>query len=79
MGSSSHGLALSVAAKIKAAGHSVYFVGGCVRDRLLQLPVEDYDLATDAPPEQLKSILQNGIEVGAHFGVVTGPRKRRGS
>jgi putative nucleotidyltransferase with HDIG domain len=67
--SSSRDLALSVAAKIKAAGCCVYFVGGCVRDELLQLPIEDYDLATDAPPEQLKSILQNGIEVGAHFGV----------
>lgn len=62
--------ALRLATALREAGHLVYLVGGCVRDKLLNLPVKDYDLATDAPPARLQDLFPHAIEVGAHFGVV---------
>lgn len=62
--------ALRLAAALREATHLVYFVGGCVRDKLLNLPVKDYDLATDAPPARLQDLFPHALEVGAHFGVV---------
>jgi poly(A) polymerase len=45
-------------------------VGGCVRDLLLGRPPQDYDLATDATPEQVLEVFPGANRVGAHFGVV---------
>ena len=42
--------AAEVAAMLHAAGHEAVFVGGCVRDQLLDQPCHDCDLATDAGP-----------------------------
>ncbi len=44
--------------------------GGCVRDLQLGLEPRDYDIATDADPQQVTGIFQNARPVGAHFGVV---------
>lgn len=62
--------ALRVARKLRSQGHQVYFVGGCVRDRLLGLPIQDYDLSTDATPAQLRALFPDSQAVGAHFGVL---------
>lgn len=48
--------ALEVIRTIQNAGHDAYVVGGAVRDLLLGREPKDYDVATDATPEQLKSI-----------------------
>jgi len=45
-------------------------VGGCVRDLLLGRSPEDYDLATDAQPDQLVKLFPKAQLVGAQFGVV---------
>lgn len=45
-------------------------MGGCVRDRLLGKSPKDYDVATDARPEQILSYYPESDRVGAHFGVV---------
>lgn len=63
-------LALRLAAALRDACELVFLVGGCVRDRLLHLPVKDYDLATSATPARLKELFPRALEVGAHFGVV---------
>lgn len=63
-------LALKTAHRLRDAGEAVFFAGGCVRDRLLGLPVQDYDLATSAPPARLLELFPHALEVGAHFGVV---------
>ncbi len=63
-------LAHNVAAVLRDAGHAVFLVGGCVRDRLLGRPVKDYDLATDATPDRLRKLFPGALEVGAHFGVI---------
>jgi poly(A) polymerase len=63
-------LALSTASRLREAGEAVFLAGGCVRDRLLGLPVHDYDLATSAPPARLLELFPHALEAGAHFGVV---------
>ncbi len=45
--------------KLKNAGFSAYAVGGCVRDSLLGLTPHDYDLCTNATPEQLQQVFQD--------------------
>jgi len=70
MSESAPALARNVAAILRDAGELVFLVGGCVRDRLLGLPVKDYDLATSAPPARLLELFPHALHVGAHFGVV---------
>ncbi|MBU0928737.1 MAG: CCA tRNA nucleotidyltransferase [Spirochaetes bacterium] len=53
------------------AGFSCYFVGGAVRDSLLGLPVSDWDAATDAKPEQVRSLFRSVIPTGIQHGTVT--------
>jgi poly(A) polymerase len=62
--------AVELALRLKAAGHEALFAGGCVRDRLLGHPPEDYDIATSAVPSDVLELFPGSNEVGAHFGVV---------
>lgn len=64
------GLARRVASALQAAGYQAYYVGGCVRDLLLNLQPKDYDVATDATPGRVLELFPNARRVGAHFGVV---------
>lgn len=59
-----------VVARLQAGGHIAYFAGGCVRDELLGLHPSDYDVATDARPEQVRRLFRRTSVVGAVFGVV---------
>lgn len=65
---------LLLACEFHIAGHELYVVGGAVRDAVLGLPSDDFDVATDAKPEQVLSFLsQKGWtlnETGKSFGVV---------
>jgi poly(A) polymerase len=61
---------------LQGAGHVAYFAGGCVRDQLLGLEPKDYDVATDATPEQVKALFRNTRLVGEAFGVVLVRLKR---
>jgi poly(A) polymerase len=63
-------LARSVIARLRAAGHRAYLVGGCVRDLLLDQHPKDFDVSTDARPDRLMDLFPNSGRVGAHFGVV---------
>lgn len=63
--------ALPVLQQIEAAGFEAYFVGGCVRDTLLEQPIHDVDLATSAYPEEIKQIFQHTIDTGIEHGTVT--------
>lgn len=47
--------------KIHDAGFEVYFVGGCVRDLIMKREVKDWDLTTNATPEQIQSIFPNSF------------------
>jgi poly(A) polymerase len=63
-------LARQIVARLRAAGQQALLAGGCVRDRLLGLTPQDWDVATDAPPVRLRELFPSALEVGAHFGVV---------
>ena len=63
-------VARRIVTRLKSAGHQAYFVGGCVRDLLLGGQPKDYDVATDARPEQIITLFPGAGLVGAHFGVV---------
>ncbi len=63
-------LARQTIAKLRAAGHQAYLVGGCVRDLLLGAKPKDFDIATDARPDRIMDLFPNSGQVGAHFGVV---------
>ncbi len=62
--------ALSVARRLREAGHQAYFAGGCVRDLLLGVAPKDYDVATSATPDEVIALFSKTFAVGAHFGVV---------
>ena len=50
--------AISVVQQLQNAGHQALWAGGCVRDELLGLTPKDYDIATDARPEQVKPLFR---------------------
>ena len=55
---------------IEEAGFNAYVVGGCVRDLLLGLHPKDFDVATDATPEQVKDLFRRARIVGRRFRIV---------
>ena len=65
-----HLAALAIAHRLRDAGHQAFFAGGCVRDLLLGLAPQDYDVATSATPDQIVALFPKTFTVGAHFGVV---------
>src|ERR1700676_5814560 len=62
---------------LRQRGFQAYWVGGCVRDLLLGRDPKDYDVATDATPEQVMGIFPETYAVGAQFGVVLVPNPPR--
>ncbi len=62
--------ATTLAKTLSEAGHTAYFAGGCVRDKLLGLSPKDYDIATSATPAEVLKLFPGSNQVGAHFGVI---------
>ncbi|MGH9398150.1 MAG: CCA tRNA nucleotidyltransferase [Terriglobia bacterium] len=60
---------------LREAAFQSYFVGGCVRDLVMGREPKDYDVATDARPEQVQALFPNSLMVGAQFGVVMALRE----
>jgi poly(A) polymerase len=65
--------AISIVRILRERGHKAYLVGGCVRDLLLDREPADYDVATDAIPDEVMRIFPDTYAVGAQFGVVLVP------
>ena len=63
-------LANSICQTLRSSGHDALLVGGCVRDILLERDPTDYDVATDATPEEVMVLFPDSIAVGAQFGVI---------
>ncbi len=55
---------------LKQAGFQAYIVGGAVRDLLVGLRPKDFDVATDATPEQVKSLFRRAFIIGRRFRIV---------
>ncbi len=70
--------AFEVVQKLQRANYQALWVGGCVRDQLLGLDPKDYDVATDATPDEIRQLFgkRRTLPIGAAFGVITvlGPR-----
>jgi len=62
--------AVRVARRLRDRGFEALFAGGCVRDRLLGLAPQEFDIATDATPEQVKAVFPRALGVGESFGVM---------
>src|ERR671938_75631 len=78
VGRAEHGLAreaispaaAKVCAVLREAGFSAYVVGGAVRDLLLGIVPKDFDVATDARPEQVKPLFRRALIIGRRFRLV---------
>ena len=63
-------LATGLITALRGRGHQAYLVGGCVRDRLLGITPKDFDVVTDALPDEVARYFPQARRVGAQFGVV---------
>jgi len=63
-------LAIRIIRRLRRRGHEALLAGGCVRDRLLGKRPKDYDVATSAPPDEIRSLFRKTLAIGAQFGVV---------
>jgi len=64
---------ISISKTLTQHGFRAYLVGGCVRDLLLGREPKDYDVTTNATPDQVMDIFPETYAVGAQFGVVLVP------
>ena len=69
MNSSEH-TALRILKQIRKAGFTAFFAGGSVRDKLLDREAKDYDIATNATPDQVEALFPKTVAVGKAFGVI---------
>ena len=69
--------ATEIVRRLQTAGFVACWVGGCVRDYLLGRKPEDYDIATDARPEQIEKLFSRTIAVGRKFGVMLVVEQRK--
>jgi poly(A) polymerase len=67
-------MANSICDTLRHSGYQALLVGGCVRDLLLSLVPADYDVTTDATPDQVTALFPESLAVGAQFGVILIPR-----
>lgn len=65
-------LALEITQTLRGGGFEALWAGGCVRDQLLGLEPKDYDVATNARPEQVQDLFgkRRTLAIGASFGVI---------
>lgn len=59
--------ALKVLYRLHNSGFNAYLVGGCIRDLLLGLQPKDFDIATNASPEEIKQLFSNCRLIGRRF------------
>jgi poly(A) polymerase len=70
--------AVEIVRILRERNYQAYFAGGCVRDLLLGREPADYDVATDATPQQVMQIFPQTYAVGEQFGVVLVPQSGSG-
>ena len=62
--------AAKVVSTLAGAGYEAYIVGGAVRDLILGLRPKDFDVATNATPEQVKALFRRAFIIGRRFRIV---------
>lgn len=56
--------------KLRSAGHEAYLVGGCIRDYLLDVRPNDFDIVTDAHPPRVRQLVRGSTIIGRRFKLV---------
>ncbi len=62
--------ACAIIKRLQEKGHQALLAGGCVRDRIMERPAQDYDIATSARPDDVEALFAETVPVGKQFGVV---------
>jgi tRNA nucleotidyltransferase (CCA-adding enzyme) len=62
---------IQIAETLQKNGYEAYLVGGCIRDIMLGIEPDDFDIATNAYPEEIVKIFEKSIPTGAKFGTIT--------
>ncbi|MGR3302766.1 MAG: CCA tRNA nucleotidyltransferase [Candidatus Scalindua sp.] len=62
--------AIGIVKRLREKSFNALFAGGCVRDMLMGSVPEDYDIATDARPDDIINIFKRTVPVGIHYGVI---------
>ena len=62
--------AVKVVSTLVEGGYEAYIVGGAVRDLLVGLRPKDFDVATNATPEQVKALFRRAFIIGRRFRIV---------
>jgi poly(A) polymerase len=69
--------AKAIVERLQRAGFTTYLVGGCVRDLLAGIHPKDFDIATSAPPEQVRKLIRGSYIIGKRFQLVLVKRGSR--
>ncbi len=59
--------------RLTEKGHCAWLAGGCVRDSILGVVPKDFDLVSDATPQQISELFPNALPIGKQFGIVIVP------
>lgn len=62
--------AVKVVRRLRQSGYVAYIVGGAIRDLLLKIPPKDFDVATNATPEEVRRLFRNSRMIGKRFRIV---------
>ena len=62
--------AIEIVKKLKRSGFQSYLVGGCVRDSLVGIKAKDFDVSTEATPEEIRKIFRSSRIIGKRFRLV---------
>jgi poly(A) polymerase len=71
--------AVEIVEKLQQSGYETYLVGGCVRDILLKKKPKDFDIATSASPQKVKSLINRSFIIGKRFRIVLAKRNPKES
>ncbi len=63
-------IASEIVQRLQKSGFTAFFAGGCVRDFLMSVPPQDFDIATTATPDQVEKLFTKTVPVGKQFGVM---------
>ena len=63
-------LSIEIIKSLKKANHQAYLVGGCVRDSLVGMKAKDFDVSTNATPEEIRKIFRSSRIIGKRFRLV---------
>ena len=63
--------AVSVLKRLNDAGYKAYFVGGCVRDMLMDKTPDDIDITTNAKPDEVRALFERTHDTGLKHGTIT--------